>query len=153
MWTPLGPTQSVLIRGLSCNSGGYLIHVKYVWDHMQCPHYSGCPHFRSVCKAGFHCIYLLQKHNGKKEKLRLVYICYIAHFTELIEYATHVGLSCIGFLPLPWFCSRGYVYIVFPACSHTFYFTGTSLHELIFYINFVTPMEPAKSFTHSSSIS
>ena len=32
-----------------------LISVGYVPDHMQCPYYSGCPYFRGVHKAGFHC--------------------------------------------------------------------------------------------------
>ena len=32
-----------------------LIYVRCIWELMQCPHYSGCPFFRGVHKAGLRC--------------------------------------------------------------------------------------------------
>ena len=31
------------------------MYVRYFQDCVQCPHYSGCPYFKGVCKAGFQC--------------------------------------------------------------------------------------------------
>ena len=56
MQTPLGPTQSVLVRGVFL-----FIYIRYVQDGMQCPHYSGCLYFRGVHKAGFHSLYMYIK--------------------------------------------------------------------------------------------
>ena len=51
MRTPLGPTQSVLIREGSLFRGLSNICM----DRAQCPHYSECLYFRGVRKAGFGC--------------------------------------------------------------------------------------------------
>ena len=42
MQTPLGPTQSVLIRGVALFQEVFLIYIRYFWDHLQCLYYSGC---------------------------------------------------------------------------------------------------------------
>ena len=52
MQTPLGPSQSVLIKGVSLFRRGCFICTRYIPDHTQCPHYSGCLYFKGVCKAG-----------------------------------------------------------------------------------------------------
>ena len=57
MQTPLGPTQSVLIRGVSIFQGLFNRRKIHLGPHaLQCLHYSGCPHFKGARKAGLHCI-------------------------------------------------------------------------------------------------
>ena len=56
MQTPLGPTQSVLIRGLSLFQG-LLRYVRYMLCSFRTAHsVSKWPYFGGVCKDGFHCI-------------------------------------------------------------------------------------------------
>ena len=56
MWTPLGPSESVLNSEVSWFQGWTFI---IRWDKPECPDYTGCPDFR-VSTLGFHCNHSLQ---------------------------------------------------------------------------------------------
>ena len=57
----LGPIEVSALRnsGVSAFQGVWLYvslwSRRYVLDRAKCPDYRGCPHFRGVGKAGFHC--------------------------------------------------------------------------------------------------
>ena len=85
MWTPLGPTQSVLIRGVSLFQG-------------LCLRYSGCPHFMGVCKVGFHSIRVHKTYRhtlNKLQHMRCFGTCVQSHILLCIQYYACLLELCV----------------------------------------------------------